>query len=80
MPLLQITQEMEFLFYMSFIVSRFYGTYFLKMFKMKNMHMNNEYIHITTLLKNFQVFAVLKKFKYGHFMIFTFEQYIPIVS
>jgi hypothetical protein len=31
--------------------------------------MNNNYIHITTLLKNYQkVFvAVLKKFKYGHF-------------
>jgi hypothetical protein len=58
---------MEFLFYMSFI-SSFYGIYFLKIFKMKNMHMNNDYIHITTLLKNFQVFvAVLKKFKYCHF-------------
>jgi ABC-type maltose transport system permease subunit len=36
---------------------------------MKNMHMNNNYIQITTLFKNYQkVFvAVLKKFKYGHF-------------
>jgi hypothetical protein len=36
---------------------------------MKNMHMNNDYIHITTLFINFQnVFvAVLKIFKYGHF-------------
>lgn len=36
---------------------------------MKNMHMNNNYIHITTLFKNYQkVFvAVLKEFKYGHF-------------
>jgi hypothetical protein len=51
-------------------LSSFYCLHFLKIFKMKNMHMNNDYIHVTTLFKNFQkVFvAVLKKFKYGHFI------------